>query len=81
MQWQVHGPAEQKMKPLWRRHPSTLVRKFAGFASDPDLVYKLLHTRLQAPHLELDCDQFVGAHDGVLRVDPSLLQGASVSLL
>lgn len=47
----------------------------------PDLVYKLLHTRLQAPHFKLDRDKFVGAHDGILAVDPSFLQEASVSLL
>lgn len=47
----------------------------------PDLVYKLLHTWLQAPHFKLDCDQFVGAHDGVLVVDPSFLQEAPVCLL
>lgn len=45
------------------------------------LVYKLLHTGLQAPDFKLDCDQFVGAHNGVLVVDPSFLQEASVSLL
>lgn len=45
------------------------------------LVHKLLHTCLQAPHFKLDGDKFVGAHDGILSVDPSLLQEASVSLL
>ena len=44
-------------------------------------MHKLLHTCLQAPDFELDGDQFVGAHDGVLAVDPALLQEASVGLL
>lgn len=38
------------------------------------LVYKLLHTGLQTPHLELDGDQFVRAHDGILGVPPALLK-------
>ncbi len=46
-----------------------------------DLVHELLHACLQAPHFKLDCDQLVGAHDGVLAVDPSFLQEASVCLL
>lgn len=45
------------------------------------LVHKLLHTRLQAPDFKLHGDKFVGAHDGILSVDPSFLQEASVSLL
>ncbi len=44
-------------------------------------MYKLLHTCLQAPDFKLDCDQFVGAHDGLLVVDPSFLQEPSASLL
>lgn len=47
----------------------------------PDLVYKLLHTGLQAPDFKFDSDQFVGAHDGVLGVDPSLLQKPPARLL
>lgn len=47
----------------------------------PNLVDKLLHACLQTPDFELDCDQFVGAHDGVLAVDPSLLEEASAGLL
>lgn len=47
----------------------------------PDLVYKLLHTGLQAPDFKFDSDQFVGAHDGVLGVEPSFLQKPSVRLL
>ena len=40
------------------------------------LVHKLFHARLQAPHLELDGHQLVGAHDGLLGVPPALLQHA-----
>jgi hypothetical protein len=46
-----------------------------------DLVYKLLHPCLKTPNLELDCHQFVGAHDGFLVVDPALLQNTPVCLL
>lgn len=72
-----------KERVFLRGHPQQLPtkRKFTQELFDPDLVYKLLHTRLQAPDFKLDCDKFVGAHDGVLVVDPSFLQDASVSLL
>lgn len=42
-----------------------------------DLMYKLLHPGLQAPHLKLDSDKFVRAHDGILRVPPTLLKNPS----
>lgn len=38
------------------------------------LVYELLHPRLQAPHLKLDCDQLVRTHDGIVRVPPTFLK-------
>lgn len=38
------------------------------------LVYELLHTGLQTPHLKLDSHQFVRAHDGFLGVPPALLK-------
>ncbi len=64
-----------------RVYELTPQEKFQEGLLHPNLVNKLLHTRLQAPDFKLHCDQFVGAHDGVLVVDPSLLQEASVSLL
>lgn len=44
------------------------------------LVDKLLHPRLQPPHLELDHHQLVGAHDGLGVLPPALLQRATAGL-
>lgn len=44
------------------------------------LVDKLLHSCLQAPHLELDHHQLVGAHDGLGVLPPTLLQWTPASL-
>lgn len=49
--------------------------------SRSNLVHKLLHTCLKSPHLELHCHKLIGAHDGVLRVSPSLLQQTPGCLL
>lgn len=46
-----------------------------------DLVNKLLHTCLQAPHLEFHRHQLIGAHDGVLSVSPALRQQTPGRLL
>lgn len=35
------------------------------------LVHKLFHSGLQAPHLELDGHQLVGAHDGLMVISPA----------
>lgn len=40
----------------------------------PHLVHKLLHPRLQPPHLELDGHQLVGTHDGFGVLAPALPQ-------
>lgn len=46
-----------------------------------DLVNELLHTSLQAPHLELHSHQLIGAHYGVLSVSPALLQQTTCCFL
>lgn len=44
------------------------------------LMDKLFYTGLQAPHLKLDSNQLVGAHDGRAGLFPVLLQWPSASL-
>lgn len=51
------------------------------FFLHPDLVYEVFHTCLQAPDFKFDSDQFVGAHDGFLGLNPSFRQNPPVSLL
>lgn len=55
--------------------------RLEGGRGSSHLVHKLLHACLQPPHLKLDGDQLVGAHDWLCGVPPALLQHAPRGLL